>query len=81
MSKIGGRMEVRWHDAVMDNGTWEPLREARKGRFGTMCHSIGFVLVDDKVGVTLASTVNGHSAAGVVHIPAGMIVSRRRLRS
>jgi hypothetical protein len=78
--KRAWRMEVRWRDAKMDNGGWEPIRDHMRGRRGEPCCSVGLLLADDKTGITLASSVHGDKAAGVVHIPAGMIVSRRRLR-
>jgi hypothetical protein len=74
------RMEVRWRDSVLANGGWEPVARHLRGRAGDPCYSVGFVLADDKTGVTLASSIHGSNAAGVVHIPAGMIVKRKRLR-
>jgi hypothetical protein len=74
------RMEVRWRDSKLDNGGWLPVKEHMRGRRGVPCYSVGFVLADDKIGVSLASSVHADKAAGVVHIPAGMIVKRRRLR-
>jgi hypothetical protein len=73
------RMEVRWRDAKMDNGGWEPIKAHMRSR-PKPCSSVGFVLADGKGWVTLASSVHGNEAGGVIHIPAGMIVSRKRLR-
>ena len=74
------RVEVIWRDSVLDNGGWMPVRRHLRPRWGELIHSVGFVLRDDKEGVSLASSVHGDRAAGVVHIPAGMVVKRRRLR-
>ena len=78
--KKAWRMEVRWRDSKLDNGGWLPVKEHMVKRRGVMCYSVGFVLADDKIGVALASSVYADNASGVVHIPAGMIVSRRRVR-
>lgn len=77
------RMEVRWLDSTILHEGWRPVTDIleRKARLGaTRCTSVGFVLADDDVGITLAGSVHGNEAAGIVHIPRGAIVRRRRLR-
>lgn len=74
------RVEVVWRDAMLDNGGWFTVKAHLRGRWGDSIHSVGIVLRDDEEGITLASSVHGDKASGVVHIPAGTIVKRRRLR-
>ncbi len=72
---------VAWDDStmIMSDG-WERIPSVLKRRARTRCHSIGFVLADDKRGVVLAASVHGSQVAGVTIIPRRQIVSRRRLR-
>lgn len=74
------RMEIVWRDSTLDNGGWFSVKQHLRARWGDPIHSVGIVLCDDKEGITLAASVHGNRAAGVVHIPAGMIVKRKRLR-
>jgi hypothetical protein len=74
------RLEVTWRDSMLDNGGWEKIKDHAAQRWGDSIHSVGFILCDDKEGISLASSVHGWKAAGVVHIPAGMILKRRRIR-
>jgi hypothetical protein len=74
------RMEIVWRDSTLDNEGWFSVKQHLRARWGDSIHSVGFVLLDDKEGITLASSVHGNRAAGVVHIPAGMILKRKRLR-
>lgn len=74
------RLEVTWRDSMLDNDGWQSVKSHLRARWGDSIHSIGFILRDDKEGITLASSCHGRRAAGVVHIPAGMILKRRRLR-
>ena len=74
------RLEVEWADSVTENGRWQAVSAVLENREITRCHSVGFVLADDKRGLVLASTVGRGEATGVVHIPAGAIIRRRRLR-
>lgn len=78
--KKAWRLEVTWRDSTLNNGGWHDITDHLKGRWGDLIHSVGFVLRDDKKGLTLASSVHGKRAAGVVNIPAGMIVKRRRIK-
>lgn len=84
MSKTFGRktsrLEVTWRDSVLDNGGWLSVKSHLRKRWGDEIHSIGFILRDDKAGISLASSVHGARASGVVHIPAACILRRRRLR-
>jgi hypothetical protein len=73
-------MEVRWRDSTLANGGWEPIRSHLRSRRGFPCYSVGIVLADDKTGITLASSIHNDMAAGVVHIPAGLVLRRKRLR-
>ena len=74
------RLEVTWRDSTLHNGGWEDISVHLRGRWGDPCHTVGYVLRDDKKGLTLASSVHGKRAAGVVNIPAGMVVKRRRIK-
>lgn len=74
------RVEVEWRDSQLDNGGWRTVEDHLSDRRGVHCVSVGFVLADDKTGVSLASSVYGDKASGVVHIPRGMVVKSRRLR-
>ena len=74
------RLEVEWRDSKLDNGGWATVKAHLRDRKGVPCVSVGFVLADDKRGIVLASSVYGKNASGVVHIPSGMVVKRRRLR-
>ncbi len=74
------RLEVTWRDSTLDNGGWVTVKRHLRSRWGDPIRSVGIVLRDDKEGITLAASVHGDEAAGVVHIPAGMIVKRKRLR-
>jgi hypothetical protein len=65
---------------MLANGGWESVKDHLSDRWGDDIQSVGVVLRDDKQGITLASSVHGDKAAGVVHIPAGCILKRRRLR-
>jgi len=78
--KKAWRMEVKWRDSKLDNGGWQKVKEHLRDRKAIPCYSVGFVLADDKQGVVLASSVYADRASGVVHIPAGMVVSRKRLK-
>ena len=74
------RVEVEWQDSQVIGGSWEPIADllARREK-SVRCHSIGFVLVDDKRGIVLASSVNGANATGVTIIPRCQLMKRRRL--
>lgn len=76
------RLEVEWLDSYVELLGWTPIKRMvrNRRRLETRCVSVGFVLADDKRGVMLASSVHGCNATGVVVIPAGQIVKRRRLR-
>jgi hypothetical protein len=75
------RLEIVWLDSHGPDDTgWVSLERARKSHRKYRIHSVGYVLADDKLGVTLAGTVSEWSAMGVIHIPAGAVVKRRRLR-
>ena len=74
------RLEVTWRDSAFATVGWFSVKSHLRVRWGAPIHSVGFVLRDDKEGITLASSVHGDKAAGVVHIPRGMIVKRKRLR-
>ena len=74
-------VEVEWQDSQVSLGGWGSIRGHLKRRFRrTVCYSIGYVLADDKRGITIAGSVNGVNATGVVTIPRRQIVKRRRLR-
>jgi hypothetical protein len=84
MSKRYWRMEVEWVDSHVSDGGWHPCSwyvKQKKHRRPVMV-SAGFVLADDKTGVILANSVDPtyNAACGVIHIPAGAVLSRRRLR-
>lgn len=74
------RMEVEWRDSQLFLGGWEPIHDVLGRRENVRCHSVGFVLADDKRGIVLAASVNGANATGVIAIPASQIVRRRRLK-
>ena len=76
------RLEVEWLDSYIELSSWTPIKRMVKNRHNlkTRCVSVGFVLADDKRGVMLAGSVHGANATGVIVIPAGQIVNRRRLR-
>jgi hypothetical protein len=76
------RLEVEWLDSYIELSGWTPIKRMVKNRrhLETRCVSVGFVLADDKRGVMLAGSVDAGNAAGVIVIPAGQIVKRRRLR-
>jgi hypothetical protein len=80
MSKKAWRVDVTWRDSTLNSDGWLDIADHLKGRWGDLIHSVGFVLCDNKKGLTLASSVHGKRAAGVVNIPRGMIVKRRRMR-
>lgn len=73
-------LEVIWRDTKLDNGGWETIEDHLRGRHALPSYSVGFVLTDDEEGISLASSIYGDNAAGVVHIPASQVVKRRRLR-
>ena len=73
------RLEVTWRDSMLDNEGWRSVKSHLRSRWGDSIHSVGFILRHDKEGITLASSCHGRRASGVVHIPAGMILKRRRL--
>jgi len=74
------RVEVEWVDSQIIAGGWQEIGGILKTRKSVRCHSVGFILADDKDGIVLASSVNGENAYGTVVIPRGQIVKRRRLR-
>lgn len=74
------RVEVEWEDSQVIGGSWEPIPDLLERRESVRCHSIGYVLADDKRGIVLASSVNGSNAAGVTIIPRRQIVKRKRVR-
>ncbi len=74
------RVEVTWEDSAIAIGGWRPIRKHIARRKRVVCHTVGFILAHDERGMVLASSVNGWSAFGVVHIPASQIVKQRRLR-
>jgi hypothetical protein len=77
------RIEVVWVDSQLHRGGWQPISGHRRVLDKSMvCHSVGFILRDDKKGITLASSVSDRNstAYGVISIPARQIVKRRRLR-
>jgi hypothetical protein len=82
VTKKAWRLEVDWLDSYVELSSWTPIKRMVKNRkrLRTNCTSVGFVLADDKRGVMLAGSVNGGNATGVVVIPAGQIIARRRLR-
>lgn len=80
MAKRHWRLEIIvWQDSTLNNEGWEDVSYHLKGRWGEPITSVGFALRDNKKGITLASSVHGKRAAGVVNIPAGMILKRKRL--
>jgi hypothetical protein len=82
VSRVGKtwRVEVEWTDSQVSLDGWVPVRSVLKRRKKVTCHSVGYVLVDDKAGIVLAGSVNGANATGVITIPASQIVKRWRLR-
>lgn len=78
--KKAWRVEIVWRDSMLDNGGWLTIKRHLRPRWGQLIRSVGFVLQDNKKGISLASSVHNNKAAGVIHIPAGCIVRRRRLR-
>ena len=76
------RVEVEWDDStVTGGGRWQDVSEALsdEARTATRILSVGFVLADDDAGVVLAASVHGSEAAGVTHIPRGVVRSMVRL--
>jgi hypothetical protein len=76
------RMEIEWADSTVLSEGWRRVSDitGRRERRGVIrCLSVGFVLADDDLGITLAGSIHSGEAAGVVHIPAGAILKRRRL--
>lgn len=84
MNKRYWRMEVEWVDSHVSDGGWHPCKwyvRNKKNRRPVMV-SVGFVLADDKAGIVLANSVDPryNAACGVIMIPAGAVLTRRRLR-
>jgi hypothetical protein len=81
LTKKTWRVEVWWDDCTLLAPGWTPLaRIAEVRRKAVKCRSVGFVVRDDKHGITLAQNVHANDVAGVVHIPRGQIrkIKRRR---
>lgn len=75
------RVEVVWLDSHgPSEAGWVSLRRARSCHRNLKVHSVGYVLRDDKLGITLAGTVSGWNVMGVIHIPRKAIVKRWRVR-
>jgi hypothetical protein len=83
MPKRYWRMEVEWVDSHVSDGGWHTCKwfVRQKERRPVMV-SVGFVLADDKKGVSLANSIDPmyNSACGVIHIPVEAILKRRRLK-
>jgi hypothetical protein len=73
------RVEVEWSDSQLIGGSWEPIPDLLRRRKNVRCHSVGYVLAEDRRGIVLAASVNAGNATGVTIIPASQIVKRRRL--
>ena len=76
-------MEVEWIDSHAFTEGWHPIAwYKRKRPRRPVMVSAGFVLADDKLGILLANTVDTmyDAACEVIAIPAGAVLSRRRLR-
>jgi hypothetical protein len=75
------RYEVEWVDSHHVLTGWAPVSAYLKHRNPRMV-SVGFILADDKKGIVLAGSCDfgTGNALGVIAIPAGAILKRRRLR-
>lgn len=82
MTDARWRIEVEWEDSYVELSGWTPIKRLvrNRKRLDRMCHSVGFVLADDKLGLTLAGSVHGANATSVIVIPRNAIRKRRRLR-
>jgi len=81
MSARYRRVEVTWEDSViLDEGAWTNIVNALSRRGRTRCTTIGILLADDKRGVVVAGSIHGLEAAGIMVIPRGQVLKRRRLR-
>ena len=49
------RLEITWRDSTLDNGGWVAVKSHLRKRWGDPIRSVGFVLRDDKEGITLAA--------------------------
>lgn len=79
--KRAWRMEVVWEDSRLLLEGWTLVADVLKQIHARkLVHTVGFVLRDDKQGVTLAAGVDGGRVSGATHIPASQIRKRRRLR-
>jgi hypothetical protein len=75
------RYEVEWCDSHVFLNGWQTLDTYLKHRTPRMI-SVGFILEDDSKGIVLAGSCDFGSgnALGVIAIPRGAILKRRRLK-
>lgn len=79
--KRAWRVEIVWEDSRLLLEGWTPVATVLKTIHAQkLVHTVGFVLRDDKQGVTLASGVDGDRVFGATHVPASQIRKRKRLR-
>lgn len=72
---------VKWVDSTIPHKGWQMHSEAIANRKNDMaCWSTGWLLADDKIGVSLASSIHAGEVSGVVHIPRGAIKDLRIIR-
>jgi hypothetical protein len=75
------RVEVEWEDSTLLPDGWMAHREVMQRRKRAVrCLSVGLLIADDKLGVTLASSAHGNDLAGVTVIPRSQVRRTRRLR-
>ena len=75
-------LEVIWSDCqLLGINGWESHANVMAQRSRVMQRTVGYVLADDKAGVTLTGSLSQMgNVYGTVNIPAGQIVKRKRLR-
>lgn len=73
------RVEVEWLDSTHHSGWRKHAEVLETRRTDIVCLSVGLLIANDKVGVTLAGSAHGDEIAGTMTIPRGSVKKVRRL--
>lgn len=74
-------VEVTWDDAC-NSAAWKSVEEAEEWHGPVECSTVGYLFKRDKKGITLAMSLSkAGGVGGLWHVPAGMVMKVRRLRS
>jgi len=80
-------VRIDWIDSVVSTSRWQYIEEAKSGNRPSRCRSVGWIIYEDKAGVTLSPNLGSTSkkdpmsdqACGVITIPKVAITKRRSL--